>query len=92
VRDATVQTMAIRMHPPAVVFGMLFGLALVSSVLAGYRMTGGKLQNRLHMLGFAIVTAITVYVILDLEYPRLGLVRVDDFDQAIAAVRADMNR
>jgi hypothetical protein len=32
-----------------------------------------------------------VYVIIDLEYPRLGLIRVDTFDQALVDLRAGMN-
>jgi len=29
-------------------------------------------------------------VILDFEYPRMGLIRIDDFDQLIVHVRAFM--
>ncbi len=35
------------------------------------------------MIGFAALVAITVYVIMDIEYPRLGLIRVDDADRAL---------
>jgi hypothetical protein len=35
--------------------------------------------------------AVTVYVIIDLEYPRLGLIRVDAADQLLRDVRAGMN-
>jgi hypothetical protein len=31
-----------------------------------------------------------VYVILDFEFPRLGLIRVDAFDRALVDVRASM--
>jgi len=87
----TTRTMASQMHPPAVVFVMLFGLAVVSSLLAGYRMTGNTVQSRLHMIAFALVTAVTVYVVMDMEYPRLGLIRVDAFDQALVDLRASMS-
>ena len=88
----TTRTMASLMHPPAVVFAMLFGLALAASLLAGYGMTGSKMRRWFHMLGFSFVTAIAVYVILDIEYPRLGLIRVDAFDQALIDLRESMNR
>jgi hypothetical protein len=84
--------MALQMHPPTVVFVMLFGLALAASSLAGYGMTGSKVRSRFHMLGFALVMATAVFVILDIEYPRLGLVRVDAFDQALVDLRESMNR
>ena len=54
---------------------MLVGLALASALLAGYGMAGGKSRNWLHILGFAAVMAVAVYVIIDLEFPRLGLIR-----------------
>lgn len=88
----TTRTMATQLHPPLIVFAMLFVLALAASLMAGYGMTGSKLRSRLHMLGFALVMAVAVFVILDLEYPRLGLVRVDAFDQALVDLRESMNR
>jgi hypothetical protein len=88
----TTRTMATQMHPPRVVFLMLFGLALAASLLAGYGMIGSKVRSRFHMLGFALVMAFAVFVILDIEYPRLGLIRVDAFDQALADLREGMNR
>ena len=88
----TTRTMTTLMHPPTIVFVMLFGLALAASLLAGYGMTGSKVRSRFHMLGFALVMAFAVYVILDIEYPRLGLIRVDAFDQALVDLRESMNR
>jgi hypothetical protein len=88
----TTRTMAAQMHPPAVVFVMLFALALAASLLAGYGMTGSRVRRWFHMLGFALVVAFAVYVILDIEYPRLGLIRVDAFDQALVDLRESMNR
>src|SRR5262245_2988492 len=88
----TTRTMAAQMHPPAVVFAMLFGLALAASLLAGYGMAGSKMRRWFHMVGFASVMAVAVYVILDIEYPRLGLIRVDAFDQALVDLRESMNR
>lgn len=86
----TTRTMAARMHPPLAIFAMLFGLGLASALLAGYGMAGGKSRNWLHMIGFAAVMAVAVYVILDIEFPRLGLIRVDAFDQALVELRASM--
>ena len=42
------------------------------------------------MIGFAGVMAAAVNVIMDLEYPRLGLIRVDAFDQVQVDVREGM--
>jgi hypothetical protein len=86
----TTRTMAARMHPPMVVFVMLAVAALASSLLAGYDMAGGKLRSWIHMLAFAAIMAVTTYVILDIEYPRLGLIRIDAFDQALVDLRQSM--
>jgi hypothetical protein len=42
------------------------------------------------MLGFALVIAVAVFVILDIEYPRAGLIRIDTFDQALIDLRQSM--
>ena len=79
----TTRGMALQLHPPLIIFGMLFLVALASALLAGYAMAGGKDRKWLHVFGFALVIALTVYVILDIEFPRAGLIRVDAFDQAL---------
>lgn len=61
----------------------------VSALLAGYGMVG-KSRNWLHIFCFALVIAVTVFIILDIEYPGLGLIRVDDFDQALLELRESM--
>ena len=86
----TTRTMAGQIHPPIIIFALLFGLALVSSLLVGYGMASSKDRNWLHMLGLAFVMAVSVYVILDIEYPRLGFIRVDSFDQALVELRESM--
>lgn len=88
---ATTRTMASRNHPPPIVFVLLFGLAVASSVLAGYGMAGGRTRGWLHMVGFATAMSIAVYTILDIEFPRLGLIQVSDFDQALVQLRKSMN-
>ena len=86
----TTRTMAMQMHPPMVIFALLFGLALASSLLVGYGMAGSKKRNWLHTLVLAFVMAASVFVILDIEYPRLGFIRVDAFDRALMELRESM--
>jgi hypothetical protein len=82
---------ATRMHPPPVVYGMLAVVALVGALLAGFHMAGGKIRSWLHTVGFAAVIAATAYVILDIEYPRFGLVRVDAADEVLVELRRQMH-
>ena len=86
----TSRTLAPSMHPPPMVFVMLFGLARASALLAGHAMAGSSSRTWLYMLGFAAVMALAVYVILALEFPRLGLIRFDAFDQALVELRESM--
>ena len=86
----TTRTFAAQMHPPMIIFIMLFGLAMISALLAGYGMAGSKTRSWIHMVCFATVLAVAVYVILDIEYPRLGLIQVEAFDQALIDLRKSM--
>jgi len=86
----TVRTTATQMHPPTIVYLMLLGLALASALLAGYQSAGQQRIDWVHGIGFAAIVAFTVYVILDIEYPRLGWVRLDAIDQVLVDVRAGM--
>jgi hypothetical protein len=69
---------------------MLFAVALVASFLAGEGMAGARYRSLSHTLGFAAIMAITIFVILDLEQPRMGLVRVNAFDESLVKLRASM--
>jgi hypothetical protein len=87
----TTRSMAPLIHPPLVIFVMLCVLALASSVLAGYSIAGGRTSVCwVHMLLFAVIMALTVNVILDLEYPRLGFIRVDAVDQVLVDLQNSM--
>lgn len=86
----TTRTAATLQHPPPVIYGMLFVFALIGSLLVGYGMAGSRRRNWLYSLGHAVILAGTIYVILDLEFPRLGLIRVDAFDQVLVDVRKGM--
>jgi hypothetical protein len=86
----TTRTVAAQIHPPAVVFVMLLILVLASSFLAGHAMAAAKYSGKLHMLCFAIVITAAIYVILDFEFPRFGLIRIDSFDQLLVDVRENM--
>lgn len=87
---ASTRTMASWMHPPTVIFVLLFGLAFSSTLLAGYDLATTKTRSWFHVLGFAVIMSITVYIILDIEFPHLGLIRVDAFNQVLRDVRSSM--
>ena len=88
---AATRIMAVQAHPPRIVFELLFVLGLMCSLLAGYHTAGGRKWNWLHLFSFTLITVIVVYVILDMEYPRGGLINVQNADQMLISLREDMN-
>jgi len=84
------ERLARRIHPPTVIFVMLGITALATALFAGYGLGSGKSRNWIYMLGIAAAVSIATYVILELEYPRLGLFRVNAMDEALVELRATM--
>jgi hypothetical protein len=87
---ATTRTLATRQHPPFAIFLMLGVLVMISAFLAGFAQAKVARQSMLHLLGFSVMTALALYLILDLEYPRIGIIRVDSFDRALLELRDSM--
>ena len=85
----TTRWVAALTHAPALVFGFLAVLALVSAMLAGYGM-GRRRRNLLHEFAFAVTVALAVYVIVDFEFLRRGLITLEYYDRVIVEVRASM--
>lgn len=87
-----IRNVAMRTRTPHVILGTLVVLTLLCSLLVGYGLAGGKsFSTALHMLGFALAMTVTIYVIVDLDHPRIGLIRLDYADQALAEVRSAMD-
>lgn len=87
---ATVRLTATQMHPPLVIYAMLVGLAFASALLAGFQAAADTARGWLHQFGFAAIVAATVCVIIDMECPRLGWIRLDAIDQVLVGARAGM--
>ena len=83
---------ATQFHTPPIVFILLIGLALVAALLAGYQMSSSKKRCWIHITLFVITFSLAIYVIIDLESPRLGLIRMDATDALLKDVRHSMNQ
>ena len=86
----TTRTIMSQFHTPAIVFILLNLFSLVAALLAGYGMAAGR-RSWVHIVGFSLTLAMTVYVILDVEYPRVGFIRIDQTDQVLIDLRKSMN-
>jgi hypothetical protein len=87
--DITTTRVAVtQFHPPRIVFVMLAALSLIAAMLAGYQMSTAARRSWFHVALFVITFTLAIYVILDLEYPRLGLIRVDAADALLKDLRS----
>ena len=43
-------------------------------------MAAASARSWIHMVVFAGTLTMTLYTVTDMEYPRLGLIRIEDFD------------
>lgn len=87
----TTRATALATHPPLVVYAMLGVLVLASSLMVGFGMSGSKTRSWVHIFCFAAIMAVTVYVIMDLELPRVGFIRIDPADEIMVGLRRSMN-
>lgn len=83
----TTRAVAMQNHPPRAILTLLATLSLLSALLAGYVMCGAAVRSWFYMFLFAAPISATFYVILELEYPRFGLIRVDQADQVLIELR-----
>lgn len=80
-RDQTIQ-----IHPPIVVLITLISLALLSAILCGYSIQKRSIWHSLHTLLYAATISFTIFIIIDLEYPRLDFIRVDYFNNILTDI------
>lgn len=88
---AATRMAAIQAHPPQVIYILLFVLILASALVAGHAMPATRVISRVHIVAFAFALAATVYVVIDMEYPRLGFIRIDDIDRLLVELRESMH-
>lgn len=87
---STARTTALHTRLPHLIFALLILVALLSGVLAGFAMGKRQTRSNLHMLLYAAVIALTVYVVLDLDDPRSGLIRLNSAENALFQLRESM--
>jgi hypothetical protein len=88
---ADIRASTARIHPPGVIFATLSALTLISALLVGHGMAGRKSRSWTHILGFVMTLAAAICLIYELEYPRLGFIRIDAMDQVLVELRQRMD-
>ncbi len=86
----TTRRNAFNMHPPAVVFILLYLLAAGCALLAGFS-SDSERRDWFYMTIFALLVSLTVYATLEIEYPRLVLIHITTqnpvFDELIDSMK-----
>jgi hypothetical protein len=83
----TSRTIALHTHLPPLIFGLSISVALLSGLIAGYDTARRKSRSWFHGLLYAMVISITIFTVLDLDYPRFGLIRLTAADNALTQLR-----
>jgi hypothetical protein len=87
----TERTVASSIHPPMIIYALLFVLALVTSTIGGFGMGGSKRVSVLHAMSFVLMAVLTVFTVLEIEYPRAGVLPVESsYDQVLIDLRDRM--
>jgi hypothetical protein len=79
-----------QIHQPNIIFIVMILLAWVCSLISGFGMSIRKSRSWIHLIGFILVLLITIIVIIDLEYPRVGFIRIDSLDVLLYDLRKIM--
>ena len=86
----TTRTLAAQTHPPYVIFAFLFLLGLICAYIAGRSMSETNSRSWSHMIGYALITCISLFVTLQIEYSRMGFVGYDTHDRAMVELLETM--
>jgi len=78
-------------HPPGSDICHPALLASASSLIAGFGMGDTGKRQWLHTLVYAAALTVSVYTIIDIEFPRFCIIRTDSYDQALVNQRKGMN-
>jgi len=86
----TTGTMMAKNHLPWLIRVLLVFSPLVCALLGGMESAPRTRRVWVPTIAFALTLSLTVYVILDLDHPRVGLIRIDPVDQAMVELRTSM--
>jgi hypothetical protein len=82
---------ALRAHMPVVILVFLAVLSFACAFVAGMNMAGAGGLSVLHVFLFASLTALATYLIVNLEFPRAGFLRIGLLDDVLIHLRATLS-
>ncbi|GMU06155.1 hypothetical protein [Corallococcus caeni] len=88
---AAKRTLAVRTHITSPTFFFMLGLSVIGAMLVGLTTARGEGRNWPYRLLFALVISSAIHVVVDLEYPRTGIVSTEDADSLLLELRQSMD-
>ncbi len=77
------QVIASKRHPPAILFAATFLLCFITSFISGYTLGMKMKRDWILTTLFAVVTTGVIFMMLNLEFPALGIIDFDSFEENI---------
>jgi hypothetical protein len=87
---AAARRVTLQYHLPALIVTLLVGASVLSGLLAGYAMSKRMRRSWFHVFAYALLLAMTIYTVLDLDYARAGLINIDVSYQPLFELRQAM--
>lgn len=84
------RTWAAMTHPPAIISIFMFLISLICAFIAGNDLSVKDSRTWVHLMAFALLTSISIFTIFEIEYPRIGFINIEKYDQALIDVRTSM--
>lgn len=77
------RAMAAYTHTSTWIFFMFMIIAIICSILSGFRMAKQSAFSWSYAVIFSFTITLTMFVILDFEYPRRGFIRLEIFESTL---------
>lgn len=87
----TEEAKAMRNHPPWAIYPFLGLLCVVGSMWFGDSIGPSRSAQWLHRLSFGGITALALHMILDVEFPPRGLIRMEGQDAVWVELRRTLD-
>jgi hypothetical protein len=81
------QRLSIKFHPPIIIFQSLILLCMIGALIAGYNLGIQKQRDWFLTLVFVLLMTGTIFIILSLEFSRMGKISLNNFETEFITLR-----